>query len=525
MRLWLAAWYTSRIKAPNRKEGTKLNLKELQNGSDIRGVAAGEHATLTPAAARRLAEAFVVWLRGKTGRKDIRIAVGMDSRLSGPDLAKACIEGIQTVGADAIDCGMASTPAMFMTTVSEDTHADGAIMVTASHLPSDRNGLKFFRATGGLDKADVADVIAIAEAGNIPSDDAKGSVSHDDFMRSYAGLLADLVKTSTGDEAPLKGMHIIVDAGNGAGGFYAKSVLEPLGADITGSQFLEPDGTFPNHIPNPEDAQAIESIVEAVKASDADFGIIFDTDVDRAGAVDKGGNVLNRDRLIAVVSAILLAEHPGTTIVTDSVTSSGLTDFIEAHGGKHHRFKRGYRNVINESIRLNNEGQDSQLAIETSGHAAFKENYFLDDGAYLVTRLLIELSRLRSDGKTLSDLIADLREPAESAEFRLPIKAEAAQAYGTQIVDDCITHYSGREDEDIFIAPNNYEGVRVEFGPKHGNGWFLLRNSLHEPLMPLNIESDDEGGVLKIARNIFNFLLKYPLLDSKLLANYVDPVG
>lgn len=502
-----------------------MNLKELQNGSDIRGVATGEHATLTPAAAQRLAEAFVVWLRGKIGRKNLRIAVGMDSRTSGPELMNACIEGILCGGADAVDCGMASTPAMFMTTVSEDTKADGAIMVTASHMPMDRNGLKFFRATGGLDKADVADIIAIAEAGNIPADETKGSVTNEDFMRSYAGLLANLVRTSTGDEAPLRGMHIIVDAGNGAGGFYARSVLEPLGADISGSQFLDPDGTFPNHIPNPEDAEAIASIVEAVKAEDADFGIIFDTDVDRAGAVDRGGNVLNRDRLIAVVSAILLAEHPGTTIVTDSVTSSGLTDFIEAHGGKHHRFKRGYRNVINEAVRLNNEGTDSQLAIETSGHAAFKDNYFLDDGAYLITRLLIEMSKLRGDGKTLSDLIADLREPRESVEFRLPIRAEAAQAYGTQIVEDCMAHYAGREDDEIVIAPNNYEGVRVEFGPKHGSGWFLLRNSLHEPLMPLNIESDDEGGVLKIAQSVFNFLLKYTMLDTKPLAKYVDPVG
>lgn len=502
-----------------------MNLKELQNGSDIRGIATGEHATLTPAAAQRLAEAFVVWLRGKTGRKDLRIAVGMDSRLSGPALLEACVKGIQALGADAIDCGMASTPAMFMTTVSEDTHADGAIMVTASHMPSDRNGLKFFRATGGLDKADVADIIAIAEAGNIPMDEKQGSVSQADFMRSYAELLANLVRTSTGNDAPLKGMHIIVDAGNGAGGFYARSVLEPLGADISGSQFLDPDGSFPNHIPNPEDAEAMASIVDAVKNTNADFGIIFDTDVDRAGAVDKGGAVLNRDRLIAVVSAILLAEHPGTTIVTDSVTSSGLTDFIETHGGRHHRFKRGYRNVINESVRLNNEGQDSQLAIETSGHAAFKENYFLDDGAYLITRLLIELAKLRSDGKSLSDLISDLREPAESAEFRLPILAEAPQAYGTQILEDCLAHYQAAESDDIFIAPDNYEGVRVVFGPEHGNGWFLLRISLHEPLMPLNIESDDEGGVLKIAHNIFNFLLKYSLIDTKPLAKYVDPVG
>ena len=140
----------------------------------------------------------------------------------------------------------------------------------------------------------------------------------------------------------------------------------------------------------------MKSIVDAVVKNGADFGIIFDTDVDRAGAVDKGGSVLNKNRLIAAISAILLKEFPGTTIVTDSITSSGLAEFIANHGGVHHRFKRGYKNVINESIRLNENGVDSQLAIETSGHAALKENYFLDDGAYLVTRLLIEMAKLKN---------------------------------------------------------------------------------------------------------------------------------
>lgn len=502
-----------------------MDLKELQNGSDIRGFAMGDNINLTPEAAEKLAEAFVVWLRGRTGRKDVRVAVGMDSRITGPALLKACIDGIRRMGADAINCGMASTPAMFMTTVSEDVKSDGAIMVTASHMPPDRNGLKFFRAKGGLEKGDIADIIVIAEAGHIPADEQEGTVEDMDFMSEYASGLVDLVRNSTGQQEPLSGMRIIVDAGNGAGGFYAQKVLEPLGANTEGSQFLEPDGMFPNHIPNPENADAMASIVDAVKKTDADFGIIFDTDVDRAGAVDRGGSVLNRDRLIGVISAIILKDHPGTTIVTDSVTSSGLADFIAAHGGKHHRFKRGYRNVINESVRLNNEGQDSQLAIETSGHAALKENYFLDDGAYLVTRLLIELARLRANGQSISDLISDLREPAESVEFRLPIKAEAASAYGQQVIDDCVEYFSGREDEGIIISPDNYEGVRVGFGPGKGNGWFLLRLSLHEPLMPLNIESDDEGGVLKIANELLMFLMRRAdMLDLHILENYIDPL-
>ena len=132
-------------------------------------------------------------------------------------------------------------------------------------------------------------------------------------------------------------MRILVDAGNGAGGFFTSKVLEPLGADTTGSQFLDPDGRFPNHVPNPEDPAAMASTSEAVLRNNADMGIVFDTDVDRSGIVDKNGAAINKNSLIALMSAITLREFPGSTVVTDSVTSTGLTQFIEKLGGKHFR--------------------------------------------------------------------------------------------------------------------------------------------------------------------------------------------
>ena len=203
------------------------------------------------------------------------------------------------------------------------------------------------------------------------------------------------------------GLPLVID--NTFGTPYWVKVI-PLGADTTGSRYLDPDGRFPNHVPNPELPEAMDSIREAVLESHADFGVIFDTDVDRAGAVLSNGEELNRNRLIALISAILLREHPGTAIVTDSITSTGLAEFIAAHGGVHRRFRRGYRNVINEALRLNAAGQDCQLAIETSGHAALKENYFLDDGAYLVTRFLMEIAA----GRSLESLLEGLYEPVGS---------------------------------------------------------------------------------------------------------------
>ena len=174
--------------------------------------------------------------------------------------------------------------------------------------------------------------------------------------------------------------------------------------------------------------------------------------------------------------------------------------------------------MINESIRLNDEGRDSQMAMETSGHGALKENYFLDDGAYLVTRLLMELAKGRREGYTLPSLIADLQEPAESREFRMDLRLPDFKPYGNDIIDqlrDYAAHRPGWA-----VAPNNYEGVRVDLDGDHGDGWFLLRMSLHEPLMPLNMESDSAGGVKAIARELVPFLQRFDKLDTAALAEF-----
>ncbi len=482
-----------------------MDYKALQNGSDIRGIALegveGQHVDLTEEAVADLSRGFVLWLRRKLGKDDLLIALGRDSRLSGPSILKTASEAMAKEGARVADFGLASTPAMFMSTVGidPDLAADGAVMVTASHLPFNRNGLKFFIREGGLESRDIREIIELAQSDEhtlLPS----GTVFRHEFMPVYSRYLADKVRSVTEEERPLEGLKIIVDAGNGAGGFFAYDVLVPLGADITGSQFLEPDGSFPNHIPNPENKDAMESIRKAVLETNADLGIIFDTDVDRAGAVLPSGEELNRNKLIAMISAILLRDHPGAVIVTDSVTSTGLADFIREKGGVHHRFRRGYRNVINESVRLNNEGRESVLAMETSGHGALKENYFLDDGAYLMVKLLCEMARGRKMNYALSSLIDTLKEPSEAAEFRMPITVPDFRSYGEEVLIRLSEYASTKPD--WHPAPDKYEGLRVNIG----TGWFLLRLSLHEPLMPLNIEGDRPGDVKRIQAALSPFL-------------------
>jgi phosphomannomutase len=526
-----------------------VDFKKLQNGSDIRGVAVegveGEPVNLTEAVAEAIGAAFAAWL---LDRKEsdfttkLRISLGHDSRISAKFMQDAVARGIAGAGLEVVEYGLASTPAMFNSTLTSRKEifcpVDGAIMITASHLPYNRNGLKFFTSDGGLGKKDITDILERADKiYHVMSNESTQSaaavankVAHSvDYMEQYtADLVAAVRKGAGGVERPLEGFHIVVDAGNGAGGFFAGRVLEPLGAVTTGSQFLEPDGMFPNHIPNPEDKKAMEAITKAVLDQKADLGIIFDTDVDRAAAVDSSGRELNRNRLIALLSAIVLEQHPGTTIVTDSVTSDGLTTFIEQKlGGKHHRFKRGYKNVIDEGIRLNSVGEETHLAIETSGHGALKENHWLDDGAYLMVKLLIKLAAAKVAGETsgsqvLSDLIADLEDPAISSEIRFKINqshadvgSEGFKAYGQQVLDKLDQVVAS--DPSLKKAAVNHEGIRVSgYG-----GWFLLRLSLHDPVLPLNIEGPSMEATKKLGEFVLAAVQEFKALDTSALQKYV----
>lgn len=494
-------------------------LEQLKSGTDVRGVASGEGVTLTDERVLAITRAFIKWLSLKYKKTKFKIAVGNDSRISAKRISDKVKEGILSSGSDAVYTGLSSTPSMFILLKKSDWGCDASVMITASHLPSNRNGLKFFTPDGGLDAKDVDEILDIAERGDFLS--GNGEFSSASYMDEYSAGLVETVRRECGDIAPLRGLKIIVDAGNGAGGFFAEKVLVPLGADTRGSLYLEPDGNFPNHIPNPEDKTAMESISRAVQQNGADFGVIFDTDVDRAGAVDADGKEINRNRLIALVSAILLGERAGV-IVTDSVTSDGLAEFIGRLGGKHLRFKRGYKNVIDKCKELNENGIYSPLAMETSGHAAFKENYFLDDGAYLITRILISLSKQNKKGQSLTRLIASLPEPAESAEVRLTFNQNSRdfKSEGQKVIEDLKA--LAANSTDMRLAPDNYEGARINFPKGKGDGWTLVRMSVHDPVIPINFESNSAGGNAVIAAKLYEMLVGYDFLDTQNLKKFIE---
>ncbi|MGX8704202.1 MAG: hypothetical protein ACSW8H_07130, partial [bacterium] len=284
------------------KETTKGRYLRLQNGSDVRGfalAAPGEPQNLFPSTARHIGAAFIFWLAEKTGKpaEELRVGIGHDSRITAQELTAGAAAGILEEGASAWFCGLATTPAMFLSTVNAESAFDGAIMVTASHLPHNRNGLKFFTRDGGLSKNAIAEILELASVraeatgpAMVPLEDMEmtiqkmeaGLAQEGDFEKFseisermpgelYAFHLLDIYcrhmrdiicrEVGAGEKGlPLQGLHIVVDAGNGAAGFFATKILQPLGADITGSVFLAPDGLFPNHVPNPENPAAMAAI-------------------------------------------------------------------------------------------------------------------------------------------------------------------------------------------------------------------------------------------------------------------------
>ncbi|KAK6789439.1 hypothetical protein RDI58_013238 [Solanum bulbocastanum] len=534
-------------------------IRRLQNGSDVRGVALqgekGRSVDLTPPAVEAIAESFGEWvIKGLNNKeKVVMVSLGKDPRISGNTLSVAVFSGLTRAGCMVFDMGLATTPACFMSTILPPCQYDASIMMTASHLPYTRNGLKFFTKKGGLTSVEVEEICEEAArkyANSLQMGGLQLLITHGVKlnMSIELGMVGGRSRPLLGDQVMRLKMQIIVNAGNGSGGFFTWDVLDKLGADTFGSLHLNPDGMFPNHIPNPEDKIAMSLTRAAVLENNADLGIVFDTDVDRSGVVDCEGNPINGDRLIALMSAIVLKEHPGTTIITDARTSVALTKFITNKGGQHCLYRVGYRNVIDKGVNLNKDGVETHLMMETSGHGAFKENHFLDDGAYMVVKIIIEMVRMKLEGseKGIGSLIKDLEEPLESAELRMVVLAEpryakakafeAIEAFRTYIEqgslpgweldacgdcwvsDGCLVDTN---DDPTAIDAYMYR-AKVSSEENEEHGWVHLRQSIHNPNIAVNMQSTVPGGCQYMAKVLRDQFLLPSGMDKILDVTQID---
>lgn len=498
------------------KMGNDIFIKKLKSGSDIRGVAledtiSGEKIELTNEIIEKICRAFVKWVaeKNKIPISSISVAVGHDSRISASRIKNVIINTLRCMGVDVYDCSLASTPAMYM--AISVLSCTASIQITASHHPFNRNGFKFFTSSGGVSEYDIDEILDLTEEDDSVPNSKRGNVRSINIMEYYSNNIIQFIRNGlkTKEQKPLEGIKIVVDAGNGVGGFFANKILKPLGADVDGSIYLEPDGNFPNHVPNPENSEAMKCIAKATVQSNADLGIIFDTDVDRAAFIAPDGSEISRNKFIAIASYIALEKNPNGVIVTDSVTSDYLQSFIEKLGGIAFRYKRGYNNVISMAKKIIEKGTNCPLAIESSGHAAFKENNFLDDGAFLAAKIIIELVKRKSVGENLNGIIKGLVDAKERLTLRIPVSANEEQI--AKLLVDLKNYANSNKLFDV--DRDNIEGVRINFNSKYQNGWILLRKSVHDPVIVLDAESYVSNGIREILNLIQPFLKRYKFVD------------
>jgi phosphomannomutase len=285
----------------------------------------------------------------------------------------------------------------------EELHCDGAVMITGGILPYNWNGMKFFTQEGATTPEDITGILTAAEDLNAEGIDIRST--RKDYLSKYAEGLAALIRKQTNMEKPFQNARIIVDAGNGVGGFFVEKILRPLGADTIGCMHLERNGMFPYHVPDPGQERVIEQFKDTVAQNRADLGILFDTDACSASLIGPNGVPFSQTDLQKLLCAIVLEEEPGAAIATDGLVPNTLKDFIKAKGGVVCEPQGDFETAARECRMMEENGQPCALALDIRGLCALKENRFLNDGTYMVVKLLIKFTQLKSQGKDLRDLL------------------------------------------------------------------------------------------------------------------------
>ncbi|MFN2427686.1 MAG: phosphomannomutase/phosphoglucomutase [Candidatus Binatia bacterium] len=430
---------------------------------DIRGVAGVDY---DEEFSELLGRAFASMLleRGIT-----RTAVGRDCRLSSPAQCAALKKGIRGAGVDVIDVGMCATPLLYFAVPHLELTA--GVEVTGSHNPPDHNGFKLVVGNATIYGDDIRDLARRIEECNFPEGD--GGEEAYSIGPAYRGFMAEHFGPKAG------GLKVVVDSGNGTGGPVAPGVYRSMGCDVT-ELFSEPDGTFPNHHPDPTVAENMVDLIAKVRETSADLGIAFDGDSDRIGIVDGEGRIIWGDEMLVLFARDILARNPGATIVSEVKCSQRLYADIEARGGKGIMWKAGH-SLLKAKMRETG----ALLGGEMSGHIFFADRYFgFDDGIYAGARMIEILAR---SGRTLSELLSDLPRTVYTPEIRLPcpddqkfLLAEAAQRRFREL---------GHEIVDV-------DGVRVIFE----NGWGLIRASNTQPILVLRFEATDDISLARYRR-------------------------
>jgi len=427
---------------------------------DIRGLVDQD---LTEDAVRLVGRALGTEVREQGGR---RVVVGRDCRESGPRFARAMIDGLRSTGVDVTDLGVVPTPLTYFAAAT--LPVDGLVMITGSHNPPEYNGLKVGVGKSTLHGDGIQALLRRIEADRF----AEGSGQQDthDIVAPYLAYVLQNLKLG-----PRK-LKVVIDAGNGTGGVVAVPLFRSLGVEVV-PLFVEMDGRFPNHHPDPTVEKNLQFLKEKVLATGADLGIAYDGDADRLGAVDEKGKVLWGDQLMILFSRAVLAENPGAVIVGEVKCSKTLYDDIAARGGRGIMWKAGHSLI---KAKMKEEG--ALLAGEMSGHIFFAHRWLgFDDGIYSSGRLLELVSRT---DRPVSTLLSDVPKTFSTPEIRYDCPEEMK----FELVRRAQEWFAARHDA------VTVDGVRVLFP----DGWGLVRASNTQPLLVLRFEAQTAGRLAEI---------------------------
>ncbi|MBX7528342.1 phosphoglucomutase/phosphomannomutase PgmG [Qipengyuania vesicularis] len=437
---------------------------------DIRGII-GE--TLGAEDARAIGRTFGSMLVEEGGS---RVAVGYDGRVSSPMLEHALVEGLTAAGCDVVRIGLGATPMLYYAEASDDD-VHGGIQITGSHNPPNYNGFKMVFQGRPFFGADIQELGRRSAAGEWT--DGAGDVTDRAIMDEYVARM--LTALDGIDTSSLESMRIGWDAGNGAAG----PALEKLVAGLPGEHhvlYTEVDGNFPNHHPDPTVEENLSDLKSLVSAKSLDFGVAFDGDGDRIGAIDGEGRVIWGDQLLMIYAEDLLVTRKGATIIADVKASRALYDHVATCGGKPLMWKTGH-----SLIKSKMKETGSPLAGEMSGHVFFADDYYgFDDALYAGVRLMAAAARL---GKSVTQLRSDMPQMINTPEMRFQVDESRKFAAIEEVKD----RLSGT-DADV----NGTDGVRVNTS----DGWWLLRASNTQDVLVARAESDSEEGLERLVGQI-----------------------
>ena len=430
---------------------------------DIRGII---DETLSDKDAYAIGRGFATLL-GKAGGRCV--AVGYDGRISSPMLEEALVKGINDAGLDAVRVGMGPTPMLYYAEASMED-VQGGIQITGSHNPANYNGFKMVFMGRPFFGADIQELGRIAAAGEW----AQGTGSHQ--SREILGQYVTRLVEGLGDvdRAQLADLAIGWDAGNGAAG----PALELLVQQLPGKHhtlFTQVDGTFPNHHPDPTEEKNLADLKDLVARERLDFGVAFDGDGDRIGAIDGEGRVIWGDQLLMIYAEDLLRMVPGAAIIADVKASSALFDHVSALGGHPTMWKTGHSLIKSKMKEIN-----APLAGEMSGHVFFAHEYYgFDDALYAAVRLIAASARL---GKSVTQLRSEMPALVNTPELRFQVDESRKFA----VIDEVKARLSAAG-ADV----NAIDGVRVSTP----DGWWLLRASNTQDVLVARCESTTQEGL------------------------------